>query len=112
MQDVSLYVPFEDTQGFRTPFTLVEPTSNLAAQVRLTYLSPAGDVLLIDSLIMKPGEQITLILPDTYPDLAQKVGNVIVESNIDRFSAVALRYSDATGAIFAAPAINGPGALQ
>jgi len=67
MLDYSVYVPFDNTLGFASQLTLVNPSGNLSSQVQLTYLDPQGRVLLIDSLTLQPGRQTTLTLPDTYP---------------------------------------------
>jgi hypothetical protein len=103
MQDFSVYMPFDNTQGFRTQLTLVNPASNLPGQVRLTYRSLTGETLLIDALVMKPGQQMSIVIPDAYPDLANKAGNVFVEANINRFSAVGIRYNERSGAIAPVP---------
>jgi hypothetical protein len=106
MQDYSVYMPFDNTLGFRSQVTLVNPAVNLSSQVRLTYLNLQGQVLLIDSLTLLPEQQVTLVLPDTYPDLANKSGSVLVESDIDRFSVTGLRCNDAYGTIAALPTMN------
>lgn len=105
-RDYSVYVPFDNTLGFRSQLTLVNPAGNLSSQVQLTYLDPQGQVLLIDSLTLQPAQQMTLVLPDTYPDLANKNGSVLVEADIDRFSVTGLRCNDAYGAIAALPILN------
>lgn len=106
MQDYSVYMPFDNTLGFRSQLTLVNPAGNLSSQVWLTYLNPQGQVLLIDSLTLQPGQQMTLALPDTYPDLANKSGSVLVEADTDRFSVTGLRCNDAYGVIAALPTMN------
>jgi len=106
MQDYSVHVPFDNTQGFRTQLTLVNPASNLPAQVNLTYTTPQGQIMLMDSLSLQPGQQMTISLPDTYPDLANTAGTISVEGNINRLSVFGLRYNDAYGAIAAVPTIN------
>jgi hypothetical protein len=112
MQDFSAYIPFDNTQGFRTELTLLNPASNLAAQVRLSYFSTGGELLLTDSMVLKPGHQMTLNLPDTYPDLANKTGTAMIEANINRFSVTGLRYNPASGAIASVPPMNGSGTIQ
>jgi hypothetical protein len=107
MQDCSLYMPFDNTQGFRTHLTLVNPAANLAAQIRLTYLNPRGQVTLVDSLTLQPAQQMTLVLPDTYPDIANKTGTVLLEADIDRLSVTGLRYNELYGAIAALPILIG-----
>jgi hypothetical protein len=106
MGDYSVYMPFDNTLGFRSQVTLVNPAANLSSQVRLTYLNLQGQVLLIDSLTLPPQQQVTLVLPDTYPDLANKVGSVLVESDIDRFSVTGIRCNDAYGEIASLPIMN------
>jgi hypothetical protein len=106
LRDYSVYMPFDNTLGFRSQVTLVNPAANLSSQVRLTYLNPQGQVLLIDSLTLRPAQQVTLVLPDTYPDLANKSGSLLVEADIDRFSVTGLRCNDAYGAIAALPTMN------
>jgi hypothetical protein len=106
LQDYSMYMPFDNTQGFRSQITLVNPTSNMSTQVRLTYLSLQGQVLLIDSLTLLPAQQVTLVLPDTYPDLANKSGTVLVEADINRFSIAGVRYSDVYGAVASLPTFS------
>ena len=107
-QDVSTYIPFDNTQGFRSQLTLVNPASDVSTRVRLTYLGPAGSTLLIDSIFLAPAEQLTLALPDIYPDLANKSGTVLVESDTDRLAIVGLRQNVNYGVISALPAIAGP----
>jgi len=99
-------VPFDNTLGFRSQLTLVNPAGDLSSQVQLTYLNPQGQVLLIDSLTLQPAQQMTLVLPDTYPDLANKSGSVLVQADIDRFSVTGLRCNNAYGAIAALPIMN------
>ena len=106
MQDFSLHVPFDNTAGFRTHLTLVNPASNLAAQAVLTYTSPQGQLMLIDAVTLRPGQQMTIVLPDTYPDLANRTGTISVEASLNRFSVLGLRYNEAYGAIAAVPGIN------
>ena len=105
MRDYSVYMPYDNTLGFRSQVTLVNPAVNLPSQVRLTYLNPQGQVVLVDSLTLQPEQQVTLVLPDTYPDLANRTGSLLVESDIDRFSVTGLR-CDASGAIGALPTMN------
>ena len=106
MQDYAVYMPFDNTLGFRSQVTLVNPAGNLSSQVWLTYMNPQGQTVLIDSLTLQPGQQMTLSLSDTYPDLANKSGSVLVEADIDVFSVTGLRCNAATGVIAGLPTMN------
>jgi hypothetical protein len=106
MQDFSLYVPFDNTAGFQTQLTIVNPASNLAAQVSLTYRTPAGQVMLIDSVSIGAGQQMTIVLPNEYPDLANTSGTIDLEADINVLSALAVRYNPTYGTIAAVPGTN------
>ena len=99
MQDFTVRMSFDNTGGFRSQLTLVNPAGNLAAQVSLTYFDPRGQVILLDVVQLQAGEQMTIDVPNTYPDLANQAGTVAVAANIDRLSVAGIRYSSASGAI-------------
>ena len=105
--DVTTYLPFDNTQGFRSQLTLVNPAHDLAATVRLTCLNPEGATVLIDSVTLAPAQQLTLVLPDTYPDLANKTGTVLIETDTDRLAVLGLRQNVRHGVISTLPAIAG-----
>jgi len=106
MRDFSLYVPFDNTLGFQTQLTIVNPASNLAAQVALTYRTAEGQVMLVDSVNLGAGQQTTIVLPNEYPDLANKSGTIDLQANINVLSAIAVRYNPAYGTVAAVPGIN------
>jgi hypothetical protein len=106
MQDTSLYVPFDNSLGFQTQLTIVNPASNLAAQVALVYRNPLGQIMLIDSVTVNAGQQMTIALPNEYPDLANQSGTIDLQANINILSAVALRYNAAFGTVAAIPGQN------
>lgn len=106
LTDSSARMPFDNTQGFQTQITVVNPATNLPAQVQLTYFNAAGEAILLDSLTLNPGEQTTLTLPNTYPDLANQAGTISILANINCLSVSGLRVNPATGAITAVPVMD------
>lgn len=106
MQDVIHYVPFDNTDGYRSQLTMINPASNVAASVRITCFGSQGSIMLMDALTINPSQQVTLSLPDTYPDLANKTGTVLIEANTDRFAVSGLRYNGAYGTIAPLPTIS------
>lgn len=106
MQDSSSRLPFDNSNGSQTQLTLVNPASNLSAQVSLTYFNTQGQAILLDSLTLKPGAQTTLVLPNTYPDLANLSGTVAIQANINVLSVSGLRLNPSTGAIAAIPVMD------
>ena len=105
MQDFSVRMPFDNTGDFRSQLTVVNPAGNLAAQVSLNYYDSQGQVILLDLLELQPGEQVTIDVPNTYPDLANRAGTVAVAANMNRLSVAGIRYGSASGAVAALPAM-------
>ena len=112
LQDYSVRVPFDNAQGFESQLTLLNPAGNLTAQVRLTYLDPNGNALLVDAITVQAGQLQTLALPNNYPDLANKVGSVQVQADISLFSVTALRYNAAYGVVSELPVFGQSSSLQ
>jgi hypothetical protein len=105
-QDVSTYMPFDNAQDFRSQLTVVNPASDTSVQVRITCLNPQGGIVLIDSLSLAARQQMTLVLPDTYPDLANRTGTILIEADTDRLSIGGMRQNTNYGVISALPAVN------
>ena len=106
LQDFSAHLPFDNSGGFQTEITAVNPASNLAAHVRLTYFNSQGEVMLLDVMTLKPGEQATFVLPNTYPDLANQSGMIAIASDINCLAVAGLRYNPSSGAIASVPVMN------
>lgn len=106
MLDSSARMPFDNTGGYQTQLTIVNPASNLSTQVQLTYFNAQGQVILLDSIALKPGEQTTLTLPNTYPDLANQAGTVAIVANINCLSVTGLRVNPTSGAVAAVPVMD------
>ena len=106
MLDSSARMPFDNTRGFQTQLTIVNPASNLTAQVQLTYFNAQGQVILLDSVSLNPGEQTTLALPNTYPDLANQAGSIAIVANINCLSVTGVRFNPTSGAVTAMPVMN------
>jgi hypothetical protein len=60
----------------------------------------------MDAVTLAPAQQLTLVLPDTYPDLANKTGSILVETETDRLSVTALRQNINYGVIAALPSMT------
>ena len=106
MLDTSPRMPFDNTGGFQTQLTIVNPASNLTADVQLTYFNAQGQVILLDSVALNPGEQTTLTLPNTYPDLANQAGTIAILANINCLSVTGVRFNPASGALTALPVMD------
>ncbi len=60
-------------------------------------------MILLDSVTLNPGAQLTLNLPNTYPDLANVGGKVTIDADINRLAITGLRRDPISGAVTPVP---------
>jgi len=62
-------------------------------------------VALLDAVPLPAGGQTTIVIPNTYPDLANKAGTVEIEADINRLTVTGIRSNYDTGALSALPTV-------
>jgi hypothetical protein len=105
MKDFSVRLLFDNTMVFQTKLTLVNPSSGVAANVTLSYFSNSGKLILADAVSLPPGGEITISLPDTYPDLANTAGVISIAADTNCLAVGALKENAASGVIAAIPVL-------
>jgi hypothetical protein len=109
--DTKFFVPVDNLEGFATAIALVNPASNLKANVSLTFYDLNGKVAFQDSITLAPGAQVAFSIPGKYPGLASFVGTLYVQSDITRLSALGLRFNP-VGPFSTVPIMNWGGMFQ
>jgi hypothetical protein len=105
--DWAFYMPYDNSGGVDTGMALVNPSDSQTATVGLIFLDEAGELVLQESLTLKPGEQTSFSLSNKYPALGGKRGTLYAESSIDYLSALGLRFNLGGGGAFTSlPVMN------
>ena len=109
--DWKFYMPFDNLNDFSTAIALVNTAANLSAQISLTFYDVNGVRLLSDMVTLPQSGSGAFAIPDRYPALKGKVGTVYVQSNVNRLSALGLRFNP-QGAFSTIPIMNWDGMFR
>jgi hypothetical protein len=105
--DTAFFMPFDNIQGFDTAMAIVNPAANLDNQINFTFLGLNSSIIGRAELTLPPGGHIAFTLRDKFPllPLSHQLGTVIVESSLNRLSAIGIRFND-TGTFASIPIMN------
>ena len=106
--DTAFYLPFDNLEGFVTSMAILNPASNISNRVSLSFLDSSGSVILNDTIMLAPGQQMGFSLPQRYPTIAGRVGSVYVQSDTTMLSALGFRFNP-QGAFATIPIMNWSG---
>jgi hypothetical protein len=103
--DTLFFMSFDNIQGFTTAMALVNPASNMSANVTITANALDGSFIGKTVVMLPPSGHSAFVLTDKIPALAGRMGTLLVSSDITRLSAVGLRFSN-TGSFASVPIMN------
>lgn len=93
--DTKFFLPVDNLEGFATAMAIVNPASNVKANVSLTFNDLNGKTVFQDSIVLAPGSQTAFSIPAKYPASVGFVGTLYVQCDINRLSALGLRFNPA-----------------
>lgn len=106
--DSIFVMPFDNIQGFDTAIAIVNPGSSLTTTITLTFLTLDGQLIRQITMRLAPGEQTAFALRDRVPEIAGRLGTLLVEGSTTRLSALGIRFSP-TGTFSSVPIMNWSG---
>jgi hypothetical protein len=96
--DTSFFMSFDNFEGFSTAMALVNPASNLNNNVTITAMGLDGSFIGRTVVTLPPSGHAAFPLTDRFPALAGRMGTLVVSSDLNRLSAIGLRFN--SGAAF------------
>jgi hypothetical protein len=108
LQDFDFYAPFDNLQGVSTGLILLNPSTVLTSNIRLSAQDANGNEIVRDSFSLAPGARTHIQLPTAYTALAGTSGKLRVTGDTNRLSAVCYRISPA-GSLAYSPIFNWSG---
>lgn len=103
--DTRVYLPFDNTQGFATTIAVTNPSATDATDLQLRFWDAAGSVLLTRDLRVAAGTTVAFSLPQQYPELNGRSGQLRIEGSGNRLAVLALRFNP-TGAFSTVPVLG------
>lgn len=98
--DYKFYMSFDNIQGFVTAIALVNPASNLTSHVTISARDLDGNPVGSTTITLPPHGHAAFVLSDLLPFLANRLGTLYVQSDINRLSAIGIRLNGLGGFAF------------
>lgn len=91
--ETRVYVPFDNTQGYATTLAITNPSMTDNTDLTIRFWDPSGSEIITRTIRLSAGTTIAFSLPDRYPELAGRLGQLRIESTGSRLSTIALRFN-------------------
>ena len=103
--ETRLFIPFDNTQSYATTLAITNPSATDNTDLQLRFWDPSGSEIITRSIRLSAGTTISFSLPERYPELAGRAGQMRIESSGSRLSTIALRFNP-SGAFSTVPVIS------
>lgn len=91
--ETRVYVPFDNTQSFATTIAVTNPSTSDTTDLRLRFWNTTGDEILTRDLRLFPGTTVAFSIPQQYPELNGRAGQLRIEGSGNRLATLALRFN-------------------
>jgi hypothetical protein len=103
--ETRVYMPFDNTQSYSTTLAITNPSSTENTGLRLRFWDPSGSEIITRDIQLSAGTTIAFSLPERYPELVGRLGQLRIESTGGRLSTIALRFNP-SGAFSTVPVVS------
>jgi hypothetical protein len=100
-----VYVPFDNTLSYATTLAITNPSATDNTDLRLRFWDPSGSEIITRDIRLSAGTTIAFSLPERYPELAGRSGQLRIEGSGSRLSTIALRFNP-SGAFSTVPVVS------
>lgn len=98
--DYKFFMSFDNIEGFITAMALVNPASNSSNNVTITATDLSGHAVASTTVTLPPHGHMSFAVSDLMPALANQLGTLYVQSDINRLSGMGLRFNGLGGFAF------------
>ncbi len=91
--ETRVYMPFDNTQAFSTTLAITNPSNSDNTDLRLRFWDASGSEILTRDIRLSAGTTIAFSLPERYPELSGRAGQLRIEGSGGRLCTIALRFN-------------------
>jgi hypothetical protein len=91
--ETRVYMPFDNTLSYATTLAITNPSASDNTDLQLRFWDASGSEILTRDIRLSAGTTIAFSLPERYPELAGRSGQMRIESTGSRLSTIALRFN-------------------
>jgi hypothetical protein len=103
--ETRVYIAFDNTQSYSTTLAITNPSPTDNTDLRIRFWDPSGSEIITRDIRLSAGTTIAFSLPERYPELVGRLGQLRIESTGERLSTIALRFNP-SGAFSTVPVIS------
>jgi hypothetical protein len=88
-----VYIPFDNSQGYATTLAVTNPSANDNTDLQMRFWDAAGDEILTSPIRLPAGTTVAFSIPERFPQLVGRSGQLRIEGSGPRLSTLALRFN-------------------
>ncbi len=87
------YMPFDNTLSYATTLAITNPSSSDNTTLQLRFWDPNGSEIITRTIQLSAGTTVSFSIPERYPELAGRAGQLRIQGSGSRLSTLALRFN-------------------
>jgi hypothetical protein len=103
--EARVYVAFDNTESYSTTLAITNPSPTDTTDLRLRFWDPSGSEIITRDIRLSAGTTVAFSIPERYPELAGRSGQLRIEGSGNRLATIALRFNP-SGAFSTVPALS------
>jgi hypothetical protein len=103
--EARVYVPFDNTESYSTTLAITNPSPTDTTDLRLRFWDPSGSEIITRDIRLSAGTTVAFSIPERYPELAGRSGQLRIEGSGNRLATIALRFNP-SGAFSTVPSVS------
>jgi len=93
--ETPVYLPFDNTLGYATTLAITNPAVSDNTDLQLRFWDASGREIITRNLTLSAGTTTAFSIPDRYPELAGRSGQLRIQGSASRLATLALRFNPA-----------------
>jgi len=91
--ETPVYLPFDNTLGYATTLALTNPSATDNTDLQLRFWDPSGSEIITRTVTLSAGTTTAFSIPDRYPELVGRSGQLRIQGSASRLATLALRFN-------------------
>ena len=93
--ETPVYMPFDNTLGAVTTLAITNPSSSDNTDLQLRFWDSSGQIITTRSITLSAGTTTSFSIPDQFPELAERSGQLRIQGSSGSLCTLALRFNSA-----------------
>ncbi|MBC8167745.1 MAG: hypothetical protein H7Y20_17980 [Bryobacteraceae bacterium] len=91
--ETRVYLPFNNAQAYATTLAITNPSSSESTDLQFRFWDPSGSEIITRDIRLSAGTTISFSIPERFPELAGRSGQLRIQGSASRMATLALRFN-------------------